>query len=73
MAGVDIFPSAEGGVAAMAEDFGVQFLGSIPLDSRVTAACDVGVPCTAAFRGLVEKLLLATDMASPTQSGVCKE
>lgn len=42
----DIFPGAEGGAAAMAKEFGVPFLGSIPLDPQLLRACEAGMSYT---------------------------
>lgn len=38
-----IFPATTGGAKALAEEFGVPFLGSLPLDPKVAKACDEGV------------------------------
>ena len=37
-----IFPSPAGGPEAMAKQFGVPFLGRLPLDEMLTAACEEG-------------------------------
>ena len=39
---VDVFPSAEGGAEALAADFGVPFLGRVPLDPAIAAAAERG-------------------------------
>ncbi len=54
----------EGGGEALAREAGVQFLGRLPMDSRVMEAGDSGIPfaradagpATAAFQALVDKL-----------------
>ncbi len=37
-----IFKPSTGGAAKMAQEMGVPFLGSIPLDPRLARACDEG-------------------------------
>lgn len=39
----DIFPAVTGGAAALALEFGVPFLGSIPLDPNLLRACEKGM------------------------------
>jgi len=58
-AAVDVFPSAEGGAEAMAADFGVPFLGQVPLDSAITAASEAGAACASsvALDGVAATLL----------------
>lgn len=61
--GLDVFPSAEGGVAAMAGDFGVPHLGSVPIDRSITDASEAGRPSHApAFDELTDRLLVETKM-----------
>ena len=61
--GLDVFPAAEGGAAAMAAEWGVPLLGSVPLDRHIAAASDVGERCGApAFEDMVSALLRVTDM-----------
>ncbi|KAJ3117565.1 cytosolic Fe-S cluster assembly factor nbp35 [Phlyctochytrium bullatum] len=38
----NVFPATSGGASKMAEEFGVPFLGSIPLDPRIGMSCDSG-------------------------------
>ena len=58
-AAVDVFPSAEGGAEAMAADFGVPFLGRVPLDGAITAASEAGAACASsiALDGVAATLL----------------
>ena len=69
---LDIFPASAGGAEAMARQFGVPFLGRVPLDSGVTRAAEAGNSYTSAarlasgvdvFAPLVEHVLAATRMA----------
>jgi hypothetical protein len=57
-----IFPANTGGASKMAEDLGVPFLGSLPLDPRLARSCDEGTnflidipdsPTTVTFRKLL--------------------
>jgi predicted Fe-Mo cluster-binding NifX family protein len=61
---VDVFGS--GGGASMAEEMGVPFLGSIPIDPEFVTACDAGSlgpflaggsPCATAFTNVVAKVI----------------
>jgi len=65
---VDVFGS--GGGASMAEDMGVPFLGSIPIDPELVKACDAGAlapflaggtPAAAAFAETVAKIIDRTE------------
>lgn len=38
----DIFPATTGGAAQMCEEMEVPFLGSLPLDPKITKSCDLG-------------------------------
>jgi hypothetical protein len=58
----DIFLATTGGGRALAEEMGVPFLGSVPLDPRLGMACDYGEsffdsfpdsPAVAALRNVV--------------------
>ena len=40
---MEVFPAANGGGEAMAKNFNVPFLGRLPLDSKMTGACEEGV------------------------------
>ncbi|TMW55417.1 hypothetical protein Poli38472_013308 [Pythium oligandrum] len=40
---MQVFPPAAGGGEAMAKSFGVPFLGRLPLDDKMTSACEEGV------------------------------
>ncbi len=51
-------PFGEGGGRALARDYGVPFLGEIPLDARIRAGGDDGAP-VAALGGADEKALFA--------------
>ncbi|MEW5847442.1 MAG: Mrp/NBP35 family ATP-binding protein [Myxococcota bacterium] len=63
--GVVYRPFGEGGGRMLAEDYGVPFLGEIPLDERIRVACDEGTPIAAVgqegeravFHGIVDALL----------------
>lgn len=46
----DVFPRAQGGAESMAQQFGVPFLGRVPLDPRITKACESGTSYTAGVR-----------------------
>ena len=74
-AAVDVFPSAEGGAEAMAADFGVPFLGRVPLDGAITAASEAGAACASsiALDGVAATLLDALhldDAAGAAARGV---
>eukprot|EP00727_Mastigamoeba_balamuthi_P001460 m51a1_g11310 putative Nbp35 (351) ;mRNA; f:89775-91157 len=43
-----IFPKTSGGAQKMAQDFGIPFLGKIPLDPLIARSCDEGRPYFAA-------------------------
>jgi len=67
-----------GGGQRLADDIGVPFLGSIPLDTAVAAAGDAGTPAaiehsgspaSAAYRDLVEVII--TDVAPPIEIAEC--
>ncbi|KAE9032820.1 Cytosolic Fe-S cluster assembly factor [Phytophthora rubi] len=40
---MEVFPTANGGGEAMANKFNVPFLGRLPLDNKMTSACEEGV------------------------------
>lgn len=40
---MDVFPATSGGGEAMAKAFNVPFLGRLPLDDKMTQACEEGV------------------------------
>ena len=46
----DVFPRSSAGAEGMAKQFGVPFLGRVPLDPRITQACESGTSYTAAQR-----------------------
>lgn len=46
----DVFPRARGGAEGMAAQFGVPFLGRVPLDPRITRACETGASYSAGVR-----------------------
>lgn len=61
----DIFSASTGGGRALAEEMGIPFLGSVPLDPRIGMACDYGEsyfdsfpdsPACIAFQGVVKNL-----------------
>ena len=61
----NIFPPIERGVAGVAEEMQVPFLGSVPLDPLVGMCCDKGKslmqtfptsPATIAYESIVEKV-----------------
>ncbi|KAJ3106631.1 cytosolic Fe-S cluster assembly factor nbp35 [Phlyctochytrium planicorne] len=61
----NVFPATSGGAKKMAEDFGVKFLGSIPLDPRIGMSCDTGrsfldeyrdSPATQAYLKIVDEI-----------------
>ena len=67
-------PGSKGGVQGMAEQFGVPFLGRVPLDPRITQACEAGSSYTAnvriaggsnLLRPIVQKLR-QSEAATPT-------
>ena len=43
----EVFPRAAGGAEGMAKHFGVPFLGRVPLDPKITHACERGTSYTA--------------------------
>ena len=60
-----IFKASTGGGRALAEEMGIPFLGSVPLDPRIRMACDYGEsyfdsfpdsPACIAFQGVVKNL-----------------
>ncbi|KXS10878.1 P-loop containing nucleoside triphosphate hydrolase protein [Gonapodya prolifera JEL478] len=60
-----VFAATTGGARRMCEEFGVPFLGSIPLDPRIVECCDRGVsfldevpdsPATHAYHEIIKKL-----------------
>jgi ATP-binding protein involved in chromosome partitioning len=62
---IDVFGSAGESVKRMASEMNVPFLGTIPIDPRVSMACDIGVPfivenkgspAAEAFNDVVEKI-----------------
>ena len=58
---MDVFPQAEGGAEAMAAEFGVPFLGRVPLDRGITQASQQGTAAhTQGIEALVEQLLHVT-------------
>lgn len=61
----DIFKATTGGGRALAEEMGIPFLGSVPLDPRIGMACDYGEsyfdsfpdsPACAAFKEVVRNM-----------------
>ena len=70
-AAVDVFPSAEGGAEAMAADFGVPFLGRVPLDGAITAASEAGAACASsiALDGVAATLLDALHLDDDAAGG----
>eukprot|EP00608_Synchroma_pusillum_P012676 CAMPEP_0198420812 /NCGR_PEP_ID=MMETSP1452-20131203/1186_1 /TAXON_ID=1181717 /ORGANISM="Synchroma pusillum, Strain CCMP3072" /LENGTH=349 /DNA_ID=CAMNT_0044140989 /DNA_START=20 /DNA_END=1069 /DNA_ORIENTATION=+ len=69
LVGAQVFPPADGGPEAMAERFGVPYLGRLPLDPNLLRACEQGVafstthPTSAAaapLRSIVEAVVRAT-------------
>ncbi|CAN7943829.1 unnamed protein product [Ixodes pacificus] len=40
----ELFPANTGGAAALCQELGLPFLGSLPLDPTLAKACDEGVP-----------------------------
>ena len=46
----DVFPRSQGGAESMAAQFDVPFLGRVPLDPRITRACEAGTSYTAGVR-----------------------
>lgn len=63
----EIFKATTGGGKALAEEMGIPFLGSVPLDPRIRMACDYGEsffdsfpdsPASIAFQGVVRKIAL---------------
>ncbi len=50
---MDVFPTAGGGPEAMANAFGVPFLGRVPLDARLGAACEAGIDFLSSAGGSV--------------------
>ena len=69
-AAVDVFPAGGegGGTEGMAAQFGVPFLGRVPLDTTITQASERGLPSTSvpAIAELVSRLRVATRMESRT-------
>ncbi|RKP08467.1 putative NBP35-nucleotide-binding protein [Thamnocephalis sphaerospora] len=66
----DIFPASNGGARRMADEFGVPFLGSVPLDPLIGKSCDHGVsfveeypesPASRAFLDVVAALRAQLD------------
>jgi ATP-binding protein involved in chromosome partitioning len=63
-------PFGQGGGRRLAEDYGVPFLGELPLDPALAAACDAGTPAAAVgdeaqqalFAGLAERLWSALEV-----------
>jgi predicted RNA-binding Zn-ribbon protein involved in translation (DUF1610 family) len=60
-----IFKASTGGGKALAEEMGIPYLGSVPLDPRIRMACDYGEsyfdsfpdsPACKAFQGVVRSL-----------------
>lgn len=49
----EIFPARTGGARAMCEELGVEFLGSLAIDPRLTKACDEGRNFVTEFEGSV--------------------
>lgn len=49
----EIFPARTGGARAMCEEMQVPFLGSLPIDPRLTKACDEGKDFVQEFNGSV--------------------
>ena len=78
----DVFPRAQGGAEAMAQQFGVPFLGRVPLDPRITKACENGTSYTAGVRQsggrdllmpLVKKLRATEPSAPPPSSSAATD
>ncbi len=62
--GLELFPPAEGGVRAVAAEFDVRLLGSLPLDLSLAAASDSGeTRGTPAFEAMVDRLLASEERA----------
>jgi hypothetical protein len=68
----DIFRATTGGARALAAEVGVPFLGAVPLDPRISVACDAGEsffdtfarsPASDAFMGVVRNL--ARELGEP--------
>jgi ATP-binding protein involved in chromosome partitioning len=67
--GARYHPFGEGGGKALAREYGVPFLGEIPLDPRIGAAADAGTPIAAVgddglraiFEGLASRIWGALD------------
>ncbi|KNE59583.1 hypothetical protein AMAG_03841 [Allomyces macrogynus ATCC 38327] len=66
-----IFKPTTGGAKKMCEDMGVPYLGAIPLDPRITKACDAGVsfldefpdsPATLAYLDIVKQVSKQLDL-----------
>jgi Mrp family chromosome partitioning ATPase len=62
-----IFKASTGGGRALAEEMGIPFLGSVPLDPRIRMACDYGEsyfdsfpdsPACIAFQGVVKNVAM---------------
>ncbi|KAI5463750.1 P-loop containing nucleoside triphosphate hydrolase protein [Mariannaea sp. PMI_226] len=71
----EIFRASTGGGRALAEEMGIPFLGSVPLDPRIRMACDYGEsyfdsfpdsPACIAFKGVVKNV--AMQLGLDTQS-----
>ena len=68
-ASVDVFPRAGGGPEAMANAFGVPFIGRVPLDKELQKACDSGSPNVLSkasnayvpIMGVVQKIIESTN------------
>jgi ATP-binding protein involved in chromosome partitioning len=66
-------PFGEGGGRTLAEDYGVPFLGEIPLDARIRAAADEGTPVAAVgdpalksvFAEIATRLAAAAEVPDP--------
>ena len=65
-----IFPPTTGGGEKMASDFGIPFLGRLPLDPRIGKCCDEGKsfltevpesPATIAYKNIIERIILSIE------------
>jgi hypothetical protein len=57
-AGADVFAASAGGAKAMAQQFGVPYLGHIPLDPNLLKACEEGRYVTLQLQVLQLQVLL---------------
>ncbi|HSN90687.1 MAG TPA: Mrp/NBP35 family ATP-binding protein [Anaeromyxobacteraceae bacterium] len=74
-------PFGQGGGRMLAEDYGVPFLGEIPLDARIRAAADEGTPIAAVgepaqravFEELAARLVAAVEEREKDHTGVPRD